>query len=190
MMGETVDMQGSRKGQEPSEPATTDEMKVYVDVLKRELDEEFRIAERLDAKARGYLTATTVAVAATQAAAIALIVQVRGVVGIIAAFGAVIVLTKIGTAVYRVLVATRTHESEAFDIDYARSLLPFVYHGEPVAIHNLADVMLRTLKDRRRANGERQKDVADALDAAKFASTLIAIELGVIVVAVGVDGVL
>lgn len=190
MMGETVDIQGPLKGQEDPVPATTEEMKVYVDVLTRELDEEFAIAERLDAKARGYLTATAVVVAATQAAVIALIAQVGGVFGIVVAVGAVIVLAKIGVAIYRVLVATRTRESEAFDIAYARTLLPFAYHGESMAIHNLANVMLRTLEDRRRANRERQRDVDEALQSAKDASTLIAIELGVIVVAVAANGVL
>ena len=74
VMGETVGISGSRERDTPA--GVTDEMKLFVDVLKRELNEEFRIAERLDAKARGYLTSATVAAAAAQAAAIAFIAQV------------------------------------------------------------------------------------------------------------------
>lgn len=66
-MGQTIGMTGSH---DDDVSRTTDEMKVYLDLLKRELDEEFRIAERLDAKARGYLTAATVAIAAVQGAAV------------------------------------------------------------------------------------------------------------------------
>ena len=56
---------------------------------------------------------------------------------------------------HQVLTATRTYETTTFDIDYAKQLLPFAYHGDAVVVHNLANVMIRTLEDRRRANKER-----------------------------------
>ena len=182
-MGETVGISGSREGDTPA--GVTDEMKLFVDVLKRELDEEFRIAERLDAKARGYLTSATVAAAAAQAAAIAFIAQVGGVAAILAGLLAAVVLVKIGMTAHQVLTATRTYETTTFDIDYAKQLLPFAYHGDAVVVHNLANVMIRTLEDRRRANKERGSEVAEALRAADLASRLIAIELVGLVIGFG-----
>ena len=163
-----------------------DAMKVYVDVLKRELDEEFRIAERLDGKARGYLTAATVSVAAAQAAAVAFIVRVEGVPALLAALVAAVVLAWAGIAGHRVLTATRTHEIATFDIGYAKQLLPHAYHGDAVAVLNLTNVMIRVLEDRRRANEDRHAEVELALDAARLASRLVAIELAGLVLAFGV----
>jgi hypothetical protein len=183
-MGETLDIAGSRE-EEPS--GITDAMKIFIDVLKRELDEEFRIAERLDAKARGYLTSATVAAAAAQAAAVAFITKVGDVPGVLAAVVAAIVLFKTGVAAHQVLKATRTHETSAFDIDYAKQLLPFAFHGDPVVVHNLADVMIRNLEDRRKANKERMSEVVDALAAAQLASRLIAFEIAGLVIAFGLN---
>jgi hypothetical protein len=182
-MGEPVGISSSRE-EEPT--GVTDAMKVFIDVLKRELDEEFRIAERLDGKARGYLTSATVAVVAAQAAVVAFITQVGRLAGVLAAVVAVIVLFKVGVAAHKVLKATRLHETETFDIDYAKQLLPFAYHGEAVTVHNLANVMLRTLQARRTANEERKSEVESALRAAQEASRLIALEVSGLLIAFSV----
>lgn len=119
----------------------------------------------------------------------AFITQVGDIAAMTTALVAAAVLGAGGWAAREVLTATRTHVNEAFDIEYAEKLLPFVYHGKPIALYNLAEVMLRTLRDRRKANIARQADVKSALHASKLVSLLVAAELAAILVGFGFDAV-
>jgi len=182
-MGEAVDIAASRGGRQPE---LSEELKLFVDVLKRELDEEFRIAERLDAKARGYLTAATVAAAGTQAAAIVFIARAGPVLGALAAVGAIVVVAYTAFSARTVLAATGLHENESFPIDYAEDLLPHAYYANPPAVEKLAEVMLRMLKSRRAANGKRTTKVNEALSSARTTTALIALELALLIAGFGV----
>jgi len=164
----------------------TDEMKIYVDLVKRDLDEEFKVAERLDAKARGYLTTATVSVAAVQAVTVAFIAVADRAVGIGAAILAVAVLAFTGSTIKGVLTATRTHRMDGVDIKYARALMPHAYHGDPVAISNYVEMLLRVLEGRRKANEDRAKDVKEALGAAQSSAVAVAIQVCLMVIGLAI----
>ncbi len=164
----------------PTDPSDGAQIAHMLDTARQMLDEEWKIADRLEQKARSQVTATGALFAVVQAAATAALGQPDAPRGLAWTLGVLAVLAAVATAVAFIrsgwsLLPT---DEKALPLTKLRdNYLPHAERGEPVVGRHLVDYHFRLVSKRRSTNSDRAADVKRAAIFCLVAVILAALEL-------------